>query len=87
MFQWMNDHPYTCPLLLTIQGIVKRQSWSYGCDGWRLMESPNVEARCMWPDWLILLECRAWNTHIGLRIRQVCGTEDRERRLKYHAGT
>lgn len=82
MFEWINDTPYTCPILLVVQGIVKRQSWSYGCDGWRLMGGKTYEARCIWPRWMILAECRLWNSWIGLRVRMTCGSQQREYRLR-----
>ena len=80
--EWINDNPYTCPLLMLFQGWVKWQKWHYGCDGWVLIQSPTARARCMWPSWIVLFEHRLWQSFVGIRIRKWCGSQQREYRLK-----
>ena len=81
MFEWINDTPYTCVLLMVIQGWLKRQRWHYCGDGWVLIESQNCQARYCWPHWLIRAECRWWNSRLGVVIRWACGSQQREYRL------
>lgn len=83
MFEWINDNSYTCPVLMKVQGWIRRQKWSYGCDGWVLLSRPNVRARCQWPRWMILSECWLWNSRAGIRLRVFCGSnQQRESRLR-----
>lgn len=82
MLEWLNDNPYTCPVLMVVQGLIRRQKWHYGCSGWVLLEQPHARARAMWPGWLVLAEARWWNTWLGVRIRGWCGTQQREYRLR-----
>lgn len=65
---WIFNHPYTCPLLMWLQGIIKGQQWVFTQhSGWRLLESPTVVARCLWPNWLIMIEHRLWQRHFFLK--------------------
>ena len=73
MFQWINDHSYTCPLLMVLQGWLKRQKWSYGSEGWVLLQSPRAQATSMWPVSIIRLECK---------LRHWCGDDQMEYRLR-----
>ena len=82
MFQWINDNPYTCPLLMMVQGWVRWQKWHYGCSGWVLLSGPHSRATCKMPEWMIRLECRSWNSWIGCIVQRGCGTEQREYRLR-----
>ena len=82
--QFLTDHGYTCIMLMWLQSVIKRQQWKYGISsGWRLMEGPHSQARCIWPDWLVLLECRLWNSRLGQRAKQWIGTGSREHRLQW----
>ncbi len=64
---YLLNHPYTCPLLMLMQSWLLWQSWHFdNYDGWRLMKSPRVVALCMFPHWLIKLECRFWGTRVGI---------------------
>ena len=87
MFEWLNDNPYTCPLLMVAQGWLRWQKWHYGCDGWVLLQTEKARAHCHWPIWCIKLECWAWNTPPGTLIRRLCGTKQREWRLRQLEGS
>ena len=82
MFQWINDNPYTCPMLMLVQGWVCWQKWNYGCDGWTLLSGPHSRATCQFPVWLIRAECRCWDSWIGCQVRRAAGSDQREYRLK-----
>jgi hypothetical protein len=63
---WKN-HPYTCPVLMVIQGWLLWRKWQFSeRDGWRLMESKYVIDRCRFPLWMIKLEQRLWRSYIGI---------------------
>ena len=73
---WVFNHPYTCPLLMWVQGIVRGQRWEFSQhSGWRLLETPTVVAICMWPFWLIDIEYRLWQRHFFLKawVRMIRG--------------
>ena len=80
-FEWMNDHRYVCPLLMVAQGIIKRQRWRYGCNGWSLMQSKYAAASCMWPRWVVEVECKFWNSTMGIKLRARMGSQQREYRI------
>jgi hypothetical protein len=83
IMEWINDHGYTCPLLMWIQSVIKpKQFWRYGSDGWVLMEMQTVRARSIWSHRTINLEVKFWQSKIGFKIRQWCGHQQREYRLK-----
>ncbi len=70
---------YTCPVLMLFTWALmnltgKRTRWErsdYGC--YRVIVRHRYEARCVFPTWLILLECRWWNCLPGLLLRKVVG--------------
>jgi len=80
--EWLNDHPYTCPILMYGQSWLKWQKWHYGCDGWVVLQSVKARATCMWPDWLVMTEYQFWNSWMGCWVRKWCGTQQREYRLR-----
>jgi hypothetical protein len=82
MFQWINDNPYTCPLLMMLQGWIKWQTWCYGYSGWVLLSGRHSRATCIFPDWMVLYECRFWNSKLGSKLRGVAGYDQLEYRLK-----
>lgn len=64
---WVLNTRYTCPILMLLQSWLLRQKWEFReDDGWRLLESPYVIARCRAPVWTINVEYRFWNRFINL---------------------
>lgn len=80
----MTDNRYTCPILMYIQSLIKpKHFWRYSSSyGWVLMELPTVQARPIFSERLIRLECKFWNSRIGIRLKLWCGTKQREQRVK-----
>lgn len=68
---------YVCPLLMVLSAWLyrlcgKRVVWTNGDPIMMTEITPKGkkwEAPCLFPKALILLECRFWNSRIGLRIR------------------
>lgn len=87
MFEWINDTPYTCPLLMAAQQWLCCQKWRYCSSGWVLMKQPNSRAQCMWPKWLVMIETKMWGSVAGMRLRRLCGSQQREYRLNTQRNT
>ena len=82
LMEFIVDSPYVCPLLMKLQSCLLRQDYHYGCDGWAVLSGPNSRASCIFPECLILQECRFWNSRIGVWLRsKTKGAASRERRL------
>jgi hypothetical protein len=70
---------YVCPILMNLTLVAlrlcgRRVLWADSGGVWRLIEtkaglSHGWEARCLFPRWMILTECRFWNSRIGILIR------------------
>lgn len=75
---------YTCPMLMTIQGwLIKDSRWEreQNSNLWRLVRG-NVTETCYFPLWLIRLEYRFWATRLGIIIRAKFEEEYRDYTLR-----